>query len=296
MACSRPISVPSQNIMLFDIPGVRFAKNPAGYNKLNPIGPDCSFIPVGCGICPDCLRLRQIYCVQRAQMEVFAGCDLFFFTLTVQDSMMKRVRIGDKVYKYADYRDVALMMKRIKKGNLFGFDFEFMVVREMGGEKGRHHFHGIISMIPFEKNERKSIKISRGIEVHNILLKEWRRNVSGSSRWPVWKPMSRYVVDSRGRRTFDCHYVDPALTPNSEGDVAFYITKYCLKPNKKIENLRSFLKINFPQDYFDYWKHLSPRVWYSRKFGQRYDIAFEKHIRKGIDFAIRENMLSLIHI
>lgn len=279
MACSSPITIPNKNLVTY-IDGSTKASN--------FVGADSAYIQVPCGHCPDCLRTKQLYIVQRSQAEMIAGNDLYFFTLTYRNKMLPHTKIGDKTYWHVDQRDVYLMFKRIRKNNLFPAKFKYFLVSEYGGKRNRMHFHGLISMPPLRPNETRAEKIGRGIEIHNIMLNEWRRNI-GSTRNPKWLPLCTYIVTSQGRRTFDCHYVAPDLSPNAENDVAFYVTKYCLKPNEKMEKLRKYLHINFSsEDYRKYWRKIGPQIWFSRNFGSANHPAVIAHVNKGIDLAIQD--------
>lgn len=280
MACISPIKLKNPNFGLQDV-GINFIK-------------DCSrVLEVPCGHCDNCFKLKQLYIIQRAQMEILSGKDLYFGTLTYNNAMIPRVDIGDKQYLYADFRDVRLMFKRLRKDNLLGTSFSFLVVSEYGGERHRPHFHFILS-VPAVKDA--STKYSRAKLWHDIILSQWKRNVAmrynrkgqlvPNTRVPEWKPLCTYV-NRNGKRNFDFHYVEPSLTGNSL-DVAFYITKYIHKsPNN--EKLRSYLKLNFsPDEYSVYWRMLNPRSAVSRGFGCPYHPVVKEHIRSGVRYAIKK--------
>lgn len=280
MACISPIKIKNPNFGLENI-GINFIK-------------DCSrYLAVPCGHCDECFKLKQLYIVQRAQMEILAGKDLYFGTLTYNNAMIPRINIGDKQYLYADFRDVRLMFKRIRKDNLLGTSFSFLVVSEYGGSRHRPHFHFILS-VPSVKD--LSTKYHREKQWHDIILSQWKRNVAmrynrngklvSNTRCPEWKSLCTYV-NRNGRRNYDFHYVEPSLTGNSL-DVAFYVTKYIHKsPNN--EKLRSYLKLNFPEnEYFDYWRMLNPHSAISRGFGCPHHPEVVKHIRSGIRYGIQK--------
>lgn len=281
MACLSPIKIANPNYGLQNV-GLNFIK-------------DCSqFLSVPCGHCDGCFKLKQMYIVQRAQMEILAGKDLYFGTLTYNNKMIPRIDIGDKQYLYADFRDVRLMFKRIRKDNLLGTSFSFLVCSEYGGSRHRPHFHFILS-VPAVKDV--ATKYSRAIVWHDIILSQWKRNVAltmntkgtkliANTRCPDWQPLCTYV-NRNGKRNFDFHYVEPSLTGDSM-DVAFYVTKYIHKsPNN--EKLRSYLKLNFPADESAYyWKLLNPHSAVSRGFGCPRHPDVVNHIRKGVRYAIRK--------
>lgn len=280
MACISPIKILNPNFGLQDI-GVNFIK-------------DCSrFLNVPCGHCDNCFKTKQMYIVQRSQMEMLAGKDLYFGTLTYNNAMIPRIDIGDKQYLYADFKDVRLMFKRIRKDNLLGTSFSFLVVSEFGGSRYRPHFHFILS-VPAVKDV--SLKYSRALVWHDIILSEWKRNVAtcynkkgeivANTRSPIWRPLCTYV-NRNGKRNYDFHYVEPSLTGDSL-DVAFYVTKYIHKsPNN--EKLRSYLKLNFDaSEASAYWRLLNPHSAISRGFGCPKHPAVLKHIREGIRYGIKK--------
>ena len=280
MACVSPIKIPNNNYGLENI-GINFIK-------------DCSqFLSVPCGHCDGCFRLKQLYIIQRAQMEILAGKDLYFGTLTYNNKMIPRIDIGDKQYLYADFRDVRLMIKRLRKDNLLGTSFSFLVVSEYGGSRHRPHFHFILS-VPSVKDF--ATKYSRAKVWHDIILSQWKRNVAmrynrkgqlvPNTRVPNWIPLCTYV-NRNGKRNFDFHFVEPSLTGNSL-DVAFYVTKYIHKSPRN-EKLRSFLKLNFsPDEYSEYWRLLNPHSAISRGFGCPYHPEVKKYIRDGIRYGIQK--------
>lgn len=223
-------------------------------------------------------------------MEILAGNDIYMGTLTYQDDALPWVSIGDYDYRYADYRDVRLMFKRLRRHNKLGCDFRYMVVSEYGGDGGRPHFHFILSAPPFRENETKAEKIGRGLDWFWIILNEWRRNISDDPFNPIYKPLCKYVVDSRGHSTYDFHYCQEDLSSRGLSDVAFYVTKYILKQPGKFEKLRSYLKLNYPRDeYLYYWRMLRPGMWFSKGFGCPTHPDVIAHIKKGVRQAVNEH-------
>lgn len=94
------------------------------------------FLPVPCGHCRTCIALRQSYFIQRCQMECLDN-DMWFFTITYQNSMLPRRVVNGRSIAYPDFTDVQKMFKRIRKRNFFGASFRYFVVSEYGGEKHR---------------------------------------------------------------------------------------------------------------------------------------------------------------
>lgn len=317
MPCSTPILIDNPNVYrvgesfyvdkIDHLTGERFkvrkvkSKTVVGSRFKSPLHK----IPVPCGWCPDCVKKKQIYLIQRTQAETIAGNDLFFFTLTYQNKALPRLDVGDKRFYYVDPRDFRNMFNRIRVNKLLPFDFKYMICSEYGGKRHRPHLHGILSVMPLHQRESRAEKIARGMLIHDVILKEWRRNVAytytkktkkrpipkliPNSRNPVWLPLCRYIVSPDGHRTFDCHYVDPRGSKNGEMDVAFYVTKYCLKPDPKMRKLQSWLKLNLSYDeYRYYWRLFSTHVWFSKEYGSPYHPKVVDHLRKGVEYAIQD--------
>lgn len=123
-----------------------------------------------------------------------------------------------------------------------------------------------------------------------------------NTRAPKYEPLCDYhsrYYNGEWHRTFDFHYIDPGLTDKGESDVAFYVTKYLLKPSKYVRRLQQALKLNLePDEYERVWSLLKPRALVSKGWGlgsfesdpenNRKTLPNTKisdHIRKGIDHA-----------
>lgn len=103
------------------------------------------YIPVPCGHCAECVRLRSTGVLQRVQLEAQFGWP-FFCTLTYNDQAMPRLTCSDGVsIRYADISDVQNMIKRLRSSDAFGRRFRYFGVSELGSQKGRPHFHLIFS-------------------------------------------------------------------------------------------------------------------------------------------------------
>lgn len=264
----------------------RLISNP--YKGLAQIGlnrfHDCTsaFIPVPCGYCSSCIALRQNYYIQRCQMEEL-NHHLFMVTLTYKSSMLRYLLVNGRKLYYADFTDVQKMIKRLRNR---GLKLSYMAVSEYGGKHHRPHFHLLLS-IPKNKNDTFIDCINLEYRLHKLVLSEWKRNY-GSDRKPIYKELCKYVVTSKGR-TFDLHYVNPTLTDNGSADVGFYVTKYVLKADKWVDRLKSALKLNLkPDEFTQVWKLLKPRVCISKNFGSYDDEDVQSHIRKGIDFSLKD--------
>lgn len=116
----------------------------------------------------------------------------------------------------------------------------------------------------------------------DAVLREWKRNVTDvfiyfrgkrvrDWRHPVWKSCCTYVrkfVNGRLRTNYDLHYVNPVYSDGGSADVAFYVTKYMLKPSSREERLQQALKLNLePEEYDDVWNCVKSRHFESEALG-----------------------------
>lgn len=253
-------------------------KNPNYGSNVELIQKTCDtkshYINVPCGVCVECLMKRQMDLVQRVRV-LSLDHFIFFCTLTYSSDHLRRLETSTGFsIPYADHTDIIKMCKRIRKGNLFGYPFHYYFVTERGSEKGRPHVHGLIFI---KKPEKYDSIFPAQLEssVRKTLFHEWRRNY-GSTRVPDWKPLFKYrskIVAGKRIANFDCHYVTSHSSKDGEDDVAFYVTKYVLKPSKKEQKLQQALKLNLPPDEFlDVWKIVKSRSLCSKRFGLYTDL------------------------
>lgn len=232
------------------------------------------YINVPCGVCGECLAKRQMDLVQR--MRVLAlDHYIFFCTLTYSTEMLPVLCTSKGVdIPYADHQDVIRMIKRIRQKNLFGHPFKYYFVTERGSKRGRPHVHGLI-FVQKSKTDDYTSSVKLETRIRHVLFKEWRRNY-GSDRCPDWKPLFQYhskFVAGKRISNFDCHYVTPHSSKDGEDDVAFYVSKYVLKPSKKEQNLQIALKLNYDEDEFrSIWKVVKSRSLCSKFFGSSTDL------------------------
>ena len=71
---------------------------------------------VPCGICASCIHLKQVYLIQRVQMEALNN-DLFYGTLTYNQQSLPKAKYGDITFAYPDYSDWQKMLKMIRAIN-----------------------------------------------------------------------------------------------------------------------------------------------------------------------------------
>lgn len=272
--CSNPIYIDNPYLGLANV----------GHNKLHDTV--SLKIPVPCGNCPTCVRLRQSYLVQRCQMESLDN-HLFFATFTYNDKHVPRLSVNGFDLMYPDFKHIQNMMKRIRKYDDLK-SFRYLVVSEYGGKRHRPHFHMILSY----PNSGETYGQIRNLErkLYSRFLFEWRVN-KGSTRNPDYMCLSDYIVTRKGR-TFDFHYVNPRATKNGEEDVAFYVTKYVLKASDYVDSLKSALKLNLdPEKFVKFWRLLKPRCNISKGFGNPTSKKVKDHIRRGIDHSVESDEL-----
>lgn len=257
--CISPIRIKNPN------KGLKVA--PGSVNQLK----DCTsaYIDVPCGVCSECIAVKQMSIVQRIQMESLDH-HLFFCTLTYQDSEIPVIHTSTGYdIRYADVSDVQKMCKRLRKSEAFGRPFRYFAVSELGSKKGRPHFH-IIFLLPKHEGDDFNTCISLQKRLFDTVFSEWRRNY-GSTRAPIWRPLSLFVERFSGgelKRTFDLHYVQPYQGSSSFLSVAFYVIKYMLKPSSRAVRLQQALHLNLPPgEYEKVWSLVRPRYFKSLDFG-----------------------------
>lgn len=239
------------------------------------------FIPVPCGRCASCIHLKQIYLVQRVQMESINN-DLFYGTLTYNKESLPTVTFGDITFAYPSFSDWQNMIKMIRK-DYPELKFRYMLVSEYGHKKHRPHYHFILSL-PRTSN-LLAVKYSRANELFSIWLRYWRRNY-GSRRKPIWKELCTYKRVG-GKYNFDLHYLDPNSSKDGLDGVSFYVTKYILKYDDFVDKFKSllFFQLNH-DDFHEAWDLFRPRCLLSKGFGSPDDPDVSAHIIKGINFAL----------
>lgn len=250
--CLSPISIPNLN---------------RGCHLKDPrlssvIDVESAYISVPCHHCSECIHNDQLALVQRLQMESLCNY-LFFATLTYNNEMIPQLVTSSGFnIKYADWRDLQLVFKRINNKQLFTRPFRYLAVSERGKKKGRPHFH-VIFLIPRYENDDEYTPINLEKHMYKVLLEQWKRKVGGSSRKPIYKPLCTFQKKFyRGKLyyNYDLHYVVPSLD-DSCADVAFYVTKYLLKRSDKDTKLQQALRLNLPPDeYESTWKLCKSRI------------------------------------
>lgn len=187
---------------------------------------------------------------------------------------------------YPLQKDVADMFKRIRRNNLFGSEFKYFGVSEYGGKRMRPHFHILIAIPKIYTNEKDNETYGRSMEavISRVLRCQWKRNIAlnakgkVNTRKPIWQSCSLFVgrlVRGKWKKSFDCHFVEPrayetdkkTLKRYISDDVSFYVTKYILKEDDRINKLVTKLMYTDKENYTKYASKMTPRVFMSHDFG-----------------------------
>lgn len=247
------------------------------------------YIKVPCGRCSQCVSLRQGFYNQRIQMESLRS-ELFYFTLTYANRGLKYTDFDGIKIAYPEYKDIQNLFKRLRK--ILPHKIRMMVVSEYGTKKKRPHFHGYIAV---SKDDIKTYYRGSYLYCEKVLFKEvlanWKRNISDSHKFPVYIDLCDFVVKGR-KHTYELHWVQPIR--DHDNDVSFYITKYILKYDDRINKMLYKAKMMAKQDAFsddpkysteDYKKFVSqikPRAVMSKDFGDYKLPAVSSHIISGL--------------
>lgn len=260
------------------------------------------YIEVPCGRCRACVFMKQSYFMQRIMLEA-EHKDVYMFTLTYNNESIRRINIGGYEYKYADIQDVQNMIKRIRRKNLLP-PFKFVICSEYGSKKHRPHYHGLLILDRDSSKLSDTQKLSLDTQVYKIIQSSWTRNTAktlnkkgeivANTRNPIYKACythrSCFTRSGEHRVNFDCHRVVPKLRGGKLDvmqDVCAYVTKYIMKADKWIENVRRALKMNYsPEEYREYWTLLRPKILVSKHLA--FDLTDEQiaHIKSCIQESI----------
>ena len=243
------------------------------------------YILVPCGVCDECLHSRQQGLIQRCQVMLLDHY-LYFCTLTYNNETLPSLTTSTGfTIKYADISDVQNMIKRLRKSDRIGRPFKYFFVSERGSLHGRPHFHGLF-FIPKYSNDDKFYPNQLETSLRGIILSEWRRNVAFRyTKTGKLIPDSihpQYVNLCTFRRKFshgqfiqnyELHHVLESTSKEGSSDVAFYVTKYLLKPSSRERRLQQALRLNLSSsEYKDVWKMVKSRWVCSKEFGKATDL------------------------
>lgn len=244
------------------------------------------YIPVPCGRCAVCLALKQNYLTQRVLMESLENL-IFFGTLTYNNETLPSINVNGYNIKYADILHFQNMVRYIRKHESLP-KFRYFACSEFGSKRHRPHWHFLLT-IPksFVNTDYDRILLSDLVGLQEkwypIFLEYWRHNI-GTRKFPVWRPNCNF--SQRGKfRNYDFQYVD--TLSKSSSDVAFYVSKYVTKSSKYIDDLKSALFFNLPDDQFSsIWNMVKPRFLYSKFFGDPKSSMVAKHILDGVRISL----------
>lgn len=225
------------------------------------------YIKVPCGYCPQCIASRQMKVVQRCIMMCL-DYHPFFGTLTYNNDSLPIWTFSNGVsIPFADFRDLTLMFKRIRKNNEFERDFKYFAVSEKG-KKGRPHFHFLLFVRKSPGDDFNSC-INLETRLSSLILSEWKRNY-GTVRNPVYRPLCTYVkklINGVWKYNFSLEYVF-RNSSKSVDDVSYYVTKYMLKSDLRSVRLQQAMRLNLPEDeYNSAWLKVRPHSQWSKGFG-----------------------------
>lgn len=252
------------------------------------------YIPVPCGHCGECARLRSSGILQRAQLEELYGYPFMISLSYNPESLVFYECSNGFQIPFAPISDLQNMFKRLRKSNSLSRRFRYFAVTELGSSKGRPHAH-ILLFLERWKTDNVYTPFNLEKVVFKEVLNEWRRNY-GSTRKPEYRPLLTYISRMRGGKlhsTYDCHYVTPSVTDGSTQDVSFYVTKYLVKDSEFKDKLKRniFGHCETLEEANDVWSIVRPRAISSLNFG--FGIYDDINPRKVSAVARRELLSSL---
>lgn len=257
--CKSPHLIPNPNYGRNPLPGTPMALK------------DCTstYIPIPCGHCDECIAVKQMYIVQRVQMEALVN-HVFFCTITYNNEMLPElVTSSGHTIRYTSYDDLKNMFKHLRRDNAFGVPFRYFAVTERGSKRARPHAHILFFIRKNEGDDYYTVVNLERLMFHKV-LEYWSRNV-GTNRKPVYKPLCTYIrkfVRGKLKSTYDLHYVNPKFGDDSCTSVAFYVLKYMLKSSDHDTCLQQALRLNYSdEEYRDIWKLVRSRSLCSKGFG-----------------------------
>lgn len=247
--CTSPTVIPNPNY-----------KNKAVNSRL--VDTIHSHLRVPCGVCSECIHTKQMSIAQRLQMESLNHY-VFFATLTYNNEHLPKITTSNGyTLPYADISHLQKMFKRIRKDNLFGRSFKVAYCSELGSKRGRPHFH-VLFFLPKMKTDFPDTPINLESRLYRVVFDQWKTNVSTSRKFPRYEKLFTYQCQWRDNKfyaNFDLHYVVPTVENDGVSNVAFYVTKYMLKPSTRVQKLQQALRLNLsPEEYFPLWRLIKPK-------------------------------------
>lgn len=238
------------------------------------------YIPVPCGHCGECRRLRSSGVLQRAQLEALYGYP-FMVSLSYNPESLAFYECSNGFQiPYAPVSDLQNMFKRLRKRNAFGRRFRYYAVTELGSKNGRPHAHILLFIEKLSEDNPFTPFNLEEIAWKEVLF-DWRRNyatrvtktgkVVADNVHPDYKPCLTYIRKFRSGRinsTYDLHLVLPSSVGTTD-DVSFYVTKYLCKDSKWRDDLKRnvFGHCKTQEEAIKVWNEIKPRALSSLNFG-----------------------------
>lgn len=179
-------------------------------------------------------------------------------------------------FPYADIHHIQLLLKNLRDNNPTGERrIRYVAVSELGKTRARPHFH-ILFFIEKLPGDDKFTPLNLEKPLRDYIKEHWAVNV-GTRKNPIWEPRFTYRKRYYGGKlyqNFDLHWVNPNLTTEGVANVAFYVTKYMMKPSPKEEARQQFLKLNLQEEQYEkVWSQIKCRLLVSKGLGL--DASFE---------------------
>lgn len=211
-----------------------------------------------CGCCKECLSARRKQWRTRLIHEVqFGGhTNALFVTLTIDESNYEKYRANPNL---AVRRFTDLLRKT------YGRSVKYFLVTELGGERGRLHFHGILFDLPFiPARKNPSFKV-----INRLLHRFWKIGIT----WVGWcrEETASYIVKYITK--VDESNLD--FTPRvycSPGFGGCYVTSQFVDYVKRLKGVgvkvqSGNLQVSAPRYYLDKALSIFERKYYSLLHG-----------------------------
>lgn len=257
------------------------------------------YIFVPCGVCDSCRRLAQVFMVQRFR-EHIKGKFAIFCTATYSNEAIPHLgtynnttgESFDLLVPAID--DFRLMVKRIRRYNLFSRPFTYWCTTEYGGKRHRPHFHYFIFV---EKRETDNWFTGEALarEWELVFRSQWKRKVGGTRFNPQYLPLSKFIKKPDGTGTYDVHLCTSSYGKSEDmSDVIFYASKYCLKFDFYVR--KRMQAMHETMDYADYQKarkQFRPRILCSKGFGISPDTS--EFVRDCINYSLKHSNMGFCY-
>lgn len=210
------------------------------------------------------------------QDESFDTPDRDPFSVLPEDSALDKTDLyaathcKEILMPYADIHHIQLLLKNLRDNNPVGGRYlRYLAVSELGKTRARPHFH-ILFFVEKLPGDDKFTPLNLERPLREYVKAHWAVNV-GTRKNPIWEPRFTYRKRFYGGRlyqNFDLHYVNPNTTTDGVLNVAYYVTKYMMKPSAKEQARQQFLKLNLDENQYETtWKRIKCRLLISKGLG-----------------------------